>query len=72
MMRAAFRAALTGRQGPVFIAIPDEFMSLKIDASKVPVYPPVQYRMVEMGAEAAESMSRDLDAFVTILTGDSD
>ena len=50
MMRAAFRAALTGRPGPVFIAIPDEFMSMKIDASKVPVYPSAQYRMVNMGA----------------------
>jgi acetolactate synthase-1/2/3 large subunit len=50
MMRAAFRAALTGRPGPVFIAIPDEFMSAKIDVRKAPVYASSKYRMQNMGS----------------------
>ncbi len=50
MVRAAFRAALTGRMGPAFLAIPDELLGVKVDAEKVPVYPAAQYRMVNMGA----------------------
>jgi acetolactate synthase-1/2/3 large subunit len=49
MMRAAFRAALTGRPGPVFIAIPDELLGMKVDSDKVPVYPASRYRMTSMG-----------------------
>ncbi|KXK10800.1 MAG: thiamine pyrophosphate protein [Chloroflexi bacterium OLB14] len=54
MMRSAFRAALTGRPGPVFIAIPDELLGTKIEAESVPVYPSSQYRMTEMGAGDAD------------------
>jgi acetolactate synthase-1/2/3 large subunit len=50
MIRAAFRAALTGRPGPAFIAIPDELLGVKVDADKIPVYPSSQYRMKSMGA----------------------
>jgi acetolactate synthase-1/2/3 large subunit len=49
IMRAAFRAALTGRPGPVFIAIPDELLPAKIDASKAPVYPAPSYRITDLG-----------------------
>lgn len=50
MVRAAFRAALTGRFGPAFLAIPEELLSLKVDTDKIPVYPPEKYRVVNMGA----------------------
>lgn len=50
MVRAAFRAALTGRPGPAFLAIPDELLGLKVDADKIPVYPAAQYRVTSMGA----------------------
>ncbi len=50
LMRAAFRAAMTGRPGPAFIAIPDELLGTKIDAAKAPVFPASHYRMTNMGA----------------------
>jgi len=50
LVRAAFRAALTGRPGPVFLAIPDEMLGRKVDPAKAPIYPPEQYRMTHMGA----------------------
>ena len=50
LMRAAFRAALTGRPGPALIVLPDEFLGQKIDAAKAPVYPAAQYRQTQLGA----------------------
>ncbi|MCC7119045.1 MAG: thiamine pyrophosphate-binding protein [Anaerolineales bacterium] len=50
MIRSAFRAMWTGRPGPAFIAIPDELMSVKVDADKIPVYPSAKYRKLDMGA----------------------
>lgn len=50
MMRAAFRATMTGRPGPAFIAIPDELLPLKVDPAKMPIYPAPHYRITNMGA----------------------
>jgi len=49
LVRAAFRAALTGRPGPAFLAIPDELLGMKIDTAKAPVYPAARYRVTNMG-----------------------
>src|SRR5512142_1457279 len=49
LVRAAFRAAMTGRPGPAFIAIPDELLGAKVDATRAPVYPASRYRLTEMG-----------------------
>jgi acetolactate synthase-1/2/3 large subunit len=58
LMRAAFRAALTGRPGPVFIAIPDELLASKIDASKAPVFPAEHYRLTNLGAGDAAKIEQ--------------
>lgn len=50
MMRAAFRAAASGRPGPAFIAIPDELLTQKVDPAQAPIWPPARYRMTQMGA----------------------
>ena len=50
LVRAALRAALTGRPGPAFLAIPEEMLGVKVDPAKVPIFAPERYRMAHMGA----------------------
>jgi len=51
MVRAAFRAAMTGRPGPVYLSIPDDVLSAEIDATDLPpIYPAARYRVTNMGA----------------------
>lgn len=76
MVRAAFRAALTGRPGPAFLAIPDELLGVKIEEEKIPVYPAAKYRMTSMGAgdpswieEAAELLANSKRPFLHAGTG---
>ncbi|RMF22472.1 MAG: thiamine pyrophosphate-binding protein [Deltaproteobacteria bacterium] len=59
MMRAAFRAAMTGRPGPAYLAIADELLLAEIDESDVPpIYPAERYRVTSMGAGDPASIER--------------
>jgi len=62
MMRAAFRAATTGRPGPAFVSIPDDLLPVEIDEAELPpIYPAARYRMTSMGAGDPGAIARAAD-----------
>jgi acetolactate synthase-1/2/3 large subunit len=59
MMRAAFRAATTGRPGPAYLAIPDELLAMKVDADRLPpIHEARRYRVTDLGAGDPEKIER--------------
>jgi acetolactate synthase-1/2/3 large subunit len=54
LVRAAFRAATTGRPGPAFLAIPDEMLTQTIDASALRLTPAPRNRVVGLGLGAGD------------------
>jgi acetolactate synthase-1/2/3 large subunit len=50
MVRAALRAATTGRPGPSLLVIPDELLVQKIDPEKAYIVPAEKYRVKDMGS----------------------
>lgn len=62
MMRAAFRAIMTGRPGPAFLSIPDDLLPVEIDdADLPPIYPAARYRVTHMGAGDPGAIARAAD-----------
>jgi len=62
MMRAAFRAAMTGRPGPSYIAISDDLLLQKIDEDRLPpILEAERYRVTNMGAGDPAQIERAAD-----------
>lgn len=59
MLRAAFRAALTPRQGPAYLQIADELLAQTIDEQHLPpIHPAARYRVTDLGAGDPQAIAR--------------
>lgn len=56
-VRAAFRAAMSGRPGPVFLAIPDELLGEPVDIEGMRLTPASMNRIVDLGSGDPDSIS---------------
>ncbi len=64
MVRAAFRAACTGRAGPAFLAIPDELLGVEVDTAGLRVTDAARNRLTDVGAGDPARIAAAADALV--------
>ncbi|MCO6452001.1 MAG: thiamine pyrophosphate-binding protein [Caldilineales bacterium] len=64
IMRKAFRMALSGRPGPVYIEIPEDVIRSVIDEDLADIWPASSYRAGSLGAGDVASIERAADILV--------
>ena len=65
MVRAAFRAATTGRPGPAFLAIPDELLNEEIEVSALRLTRADRHRVTRLGAGDPDLIAKAADRLTT-------
>ncbi len=61
IMARAFRVALSGRPGPVYVEIPEDLLKETRDEAEAPVEPPERYRPLRLGPGDPEAIERAAD-----------
>ncbi|NOZ51468.1 MAG: thiamine pyrophosphate-binding protein [Chloroflexi bacterium] len=58
LMRKAFRIALSGRPGPVYLEIPEDVIRSTIDEARADVWQPARYRVDTMGPGDPQALAQ--------------
>lgn len=61
LVRRAFREALSGRPGPVYLEVPEDIMRGTIDEALVEIWPPARYRAQAIGPGDANAIAAAAD-----------
>lgn len=58
IIRKAYRIAMNGRPGPVYIEIPEDIMRSSGDPETVSIWPPARYRVQKLGAGDTQAIEQ--------------